>query len=145
MKKLLFILLIITNICYSQNEQQSIIGEWNATDFDGNKSKMIFSNDNYVSMTINGEFVDGNNLVVKSGENNGQKAFIRYEIDNSSLPIKIDFIAIKLDGEKFVEKGRIVGILEFLNETEMRINLSFTERETEFSDTSKKTTIYLKK
>jgi hypothetical protein len=145
MKKLLLILFIITNLCYSQNAQQNIIGEWIATDFDGNVSKMIFSYDNYISMTINGEFVDGKNFVIKGGKNDGQKGFMKYEIDDSSLPIKIDIVAIKFEGGKNIEKGRILGILDFLNKTEMRINMSFSgPRESEFNESNQENTIYLK-
>lgn len=144
MKKLLLVLFILTNICYSQNAQKNIIGEWIATDFDGNVSNMIFSNDNYISMTINGEFVDGKNFVIKGGKNDGQKAFMKYEIDDSSLPIKIDIVAIKFEGGKNIEKGRILGILDFLN-NEMRINMSFGgPRESGFDDSNKENTIYLK-
>ena len=89
MKNLILIFFILTNICYSQDIKENIVGDWNGIDIDGNKEKMIFSNDNYVSMTINGEFIDGKNYVIKRGKNNGQKGFIKYEIDNTSLPAKI--------------------------------------------------------
>jgi hypothetical protein len=144
MKKLLLIFFIITNICYSQDIKETIVGDWIGIDIDGNKEKMIFSNDNYVSMTINGEFMDGRNYVVKGGKNVGQKGFIKYEIDNSSLPIKIDVIAIMLENNQIVEKGRILGILDFINKNEMKINLSYSGiRETEFNDSNKENTINL--
>lgn len=146
MKKLLFIFFIITNICHSQNVQKDIVGEWNSTDFDGNVSKMIFSNDNYISMTINGEFIDGKNFVIKGGKNAGQKGLLKYEIDDSSLPIKFDIIAIKLEKGINVEQGRILGILDFLNKTEIKIIMSFSgKRESVFNDSNKENIILLKK
>ena len=146
MKKLLFIFFIITNICHSQNAQQNIVGEWIATDFDGNVSKMIFGNDNYISLTINGKFIDGKNFVTKGGKNDGQKGGMKYEIDDSSLPIKFDIIAIKFEKGINVEKGRILGILDFSNRTEMKIIMSFSgKRESEFNDSNKENVILLKK
>jgi len=107
---------------------------------------MIFSNDNYVSMTINGEFIDGKNYVIKRGKNNGQKGFIKYEIDNTSLPAKIDIIVLTLENNQETEKGRILGILNFINENEMKINLNFGGfRESEFNDSNKENTITLKR
>ena len=86
-------------------------------------------------MSINGEFVDGKNYVIRGGKNDGQKMFVKYEIDDSGLPIKIDIIVIKPENDKNFEKGRILGILDFSNKMETRMNLNFNGiRESEFND-----------
>jgi hypothetical protein len=145
-KPIAILLLFIVNICYSQSAKESIIGEWIATDLYGSESEIIFSNDNYISMSINGEFIDGKNYVIRGGKNDGQKMFVKYEIDDSDLPIKIDIIVIKPENDKNVEKGRILGILDFSNKTETRMNLNFNgTRESEFNDSNINSTIYLKR
>lgn len=107
---------------------------------------MLFTNDNYISMSINGEFIDGKNYVINGRKNDSQKAFIKYEIDDSVLPIKIDIIVIKPQNDKDVETGRILGILDFSNKTETRMNLSFDgTRESEFNDSNINSAIHLLK
>ena len=76
-------------------------------DYSGNNSDFILTSDNYVSMSINGEFIDGKNFVVRVGKNNGQKGELKYSINYEKNPIEIDFIAIKDNEEKegFMQVG----------------------------------------
>lgn len=51
---ILFLLLINSNL-YSQETKFDIVGIWNSVDISKNESKTIFTQDGYVSMTVNGE------------------------------------------------------------------------------------------
>ncbi|OWR12828.1 hypothetical protein CDW55_12310 [Chryseobacterium sp. VAUSW3] len=82
-------------------------------------------------MSINGEFIDGKNFIVRGGINNGQKAELKYSINYEKNPIEIDFIAIK-DNE---EKGRILGAIKQINENEFLMTMSFDgKRDLNFTD-----------
>lgn len=134
MRRVLLLFLLTTTFCNAQTPKQSIVGEWTATDFDGNVSNMIFTQDFFISMTIGTEFIDGKNFIVKGGKDDGQKRILKYELDTTSFPIKIDVIALEIVNGIPSEKGRLLGILEYLNETEMRFNLNFeNSREIEFT------------
>jgi hypothetical protein len=122
MKKYKTILLLIFLSFYaiktnSQNSQ-TLIGKWKGTDFWKNKTDLIFTEDKNVSLTVNGEVIGGENFVV-----NGIKAELKYEVDLTKNPIWIDLIAI--EKETKIEKGRIKGILKYINENNLEILLDF--------------------
>lgn len=117
---LLFFLLFNSNL-YSQETKFDIVGVWNSEDYWNNKSKTIFSKDGYVSLTINGEEIDGKNFIIHGGPNDGQKAELKYEIDSEKSPIKIDLVAIK-DNQ---EKGRILGIIVPVHHTKFLMIINF--------------------
>lgn len=146
MKRVLLLFLLITTCCNAQTAKQTVVGEWTATDFDGNVSTMIFTDDFFISMTIGTEVIDGKNFIVKGGKNDGQKGILKYELDTTSFPIKIDVVAFEIIDGVTNEKGRLLGILEFLNETEMRFNLNFeNNREFEFTEANAIGTLNLKR
>ena len=101
----------------SQNNQ-ILIGKWYRTDYWKNKSNLIFTEDKNVSLTIIGEIISGKNFLV-----NGIKAELKYEDDLTKNPIWIDLIAI--EKETKLEKGRIKGILKYINDNNLEILLNF--------------------
>lgn len=121
----------------------NIVGDWNWTDYWENKSDFILSSDNYVSMSINGEFIDGKKFVVRGGKNNGQIGELKYSINYEKTPIEMDLIAIK-DNE---EKGRILCSIKLLNVNEFLMTMSFDgNRDTNFTtDNSEKIVIVKRK
>lgn len=146
MKKILVLFLFLANITYSQTKKETLVGNWSATDNKGIKNKMVFSNDDFVSMTINGEFIDGKNFVVKGGKNNGQKGTLKYEIDESTVPMKMDIIASAIEKGKPIEKGRLLAILDFINNDEIKINISLNQnRASEFNEANEDSTILLQR
>ena len=62
---------IFSNYVFAQ--KVNLAGNWTNIDYDKNKSDFILSEDNYVSMSVNGEFIDGKNYIIKGGKNAGQK------------------------------------------------------------------------
>ncbi len=110
----LFVLLFISLTSSGQNKKIDLMGVWKLTDYDKNESVFILSDDEYVSLSINGEFIDGKKFIVRGGKNDGQIAELKYSIDYDKNPLEIDFIAIK-DNE---EKGRILGAIRIINENE---------------------------
>ncbi len=117
---IIFLTLINSNL-YSQETKFDIVGVWNSIDISKNKSKTTFTKDGYVSMTVNGEEIDGKSFIIRGGLNDGQKAELKYEINYKLNPINIDLVAIK--DEK--EKGRILGIIKPMDENKFLMVLSF--------------------
>ncbi|MFD0991054.1 hypothetical protein ACFQ1R_13175 [Mariniflexile jejuense] len=112
---------IVIFSCASSGILQSedkLVGKWNGTDFWNNKSDLIFTTDKNVSMTLNGEILGGENFEIK-----GTKAELKYEIDSSKDPIWIDFIAIEKESK--IEKGRIKGIMRFIDENNVELLMNF--------------------
>ncbi|MFP3468395.1 hypothetical protein, partial [Leifsonia sp. SIMBA_070] len=61
-------------------------------------------------------------------------------------PIKMDIIASSLEKGKAVEKGRLLAIVDFINNDEIKINLSLNQtRATEFNETNEDNTILLQR
>lgn len=110
----LLIGLFISLALSSQNKKIDLTGIWKLTDYDKNESVFILSEDNFVSMSLNGEMIDGKKFIVRGGKNNGQIAELKYSINYDTTPIEIDLIAIK-DKE---EKGRLLGSIKPINENE---------------------------
>ena len=122
LKILLLILFLFNANVYSQTTAFNITGNWNATDYLGlQESTTIFTQDGYISMTINGEKIDGKNFIIHGGPNDGQKGEMKYEINLKTSPIQIDIIALKDN----IEKGRILGIIIPANQTKCFMLLSF--------------------
>lgn len=117
------LLFLFFNNCFAQSETNKLdlLGNWILIDYWQNKSDFILTSDNYVSLSINGEFIDGKNFIVRGGKNDGQKAELKYSINYEKNPVEIDFIAIK-DNE---EKGRILGVIKVLNKNEFMMTMSF--------------------
>ncbi|MCS3531597.1 hypothetical protein [Chryseobacterium sp. JUb7] len=120
--KIFFLFVLILNLDVSAQEVElDLIGNWNLTDFWSNESKTIFTKDGYISMTINGEKIDGKNFIIRGGPNDGEKGEMKYTINTKISPIQIDIIALKDN----IEKGRILGIIIPVNHTKMLMVLSF--------------------
>lgn len=117
---LLLALVLNLNVC-AQEIEFNVIGNWRLTDFWSNESKTIFTKDGYVSMTINGEKIDGKNFIIRGGPNDGDKGEMKYVINTKRSPIQIDIIALKDN----IEKGRILGIIIPVHHTKMLMLLGF--------------------
>ena len=130
--KISLLFLFFINCSAQQKPQKTnLVGSWIWTDYWENKSDFILTSDNYVSMSINGEFIDGKNFIVRGGKNDGQKGELKYSINYDKNPIEIDFIAIK-DNE---EKGRILGAIKPINEYEFLMTMSFDgKRDVNFAE-----------
>jgi len=121
-KYIFSIVFFLTNLLlYSQSSIFNIVGIWNSSDYSKNESKTIFSKDGYVSLTINGEEIDGENFKIHGGSNNGEKAELKYEINYEKNPMQIDFIAVKDN----IERGRILGIIIPYNKDKFILLMSF--------------------
>jgi len=117
---ILFILILNLNI-FAQKKEFDIVGNWEMTDFWSNKSATVFTNDGYISITINGEKIDGKNFIIRGGPHDGEKGEMKYVINANKSPIQIDVIALKDN----IEKGRILGIIIPVNHTKILMLLSF--------------------
>lgn len=143
----IFLVLLLLFSCYTFSQTTSkIIGEWSGIDSDGNQDKFIFTEDNYASMTIGSEFIDGKKYIIRGGKNDGKSGELKYSIDYSKTPFTIDFIASMLENNNLVEKGRILGIIKFINDTEMLLAFSFSgKRDADFSGKNMSTLMTLTK
>ena len=142
LKIALFFLFFINFSAQNMTKKPNFIGNWIWTDYWQNQSDFILTSDNYVSMSINGEFIDGKNFIVRGGKNDGQKAELKYSINLEKKPIEIDFIAIKDDKEK----GRILGAIKLINENEFLMTMSFDgKRDLNFTDKNAEKIMTLKR
>lgn len=134
MKAIIILLFISASICSAQNAKTQIIGSWKTADLEEGLSELKFGEENFMSLTLNGEIMDGKNYVVKGGKNDGTKGLIKYEIDENVVPVTLDIVGYTLVDGMPIEVGRMLGIIEFLSSNELKINLSFSgPREKEFS------------
>jgi hypothetical protein len=130
-KTLLLILIVVNSVSYSQNKKLNLVGNWSMTDYWGNKSDFILSEDNYASMSVNGEFIDGKNFIIHGGKNDGQKGEMKYLINHEITPIELDLVVMKENKEM----GRILGVIKPLNENEFLMIWSFDgKRNSDFFD-----------
>lgn len=137
MKNAVCVLILFSfNSLFSQSSK-TIIGEWNAIDTWENKSKFIFSEDGYISMMINNEFVDGRNFIIRGRKNNNEKAEIKYSVDYTKNPIEIDIIALKNEDGKPKEYGRMLCILKFVSNDETILIISMGKRDLDFNTENK--------
>ncbi|MEN5308350.1 hypothetical protein ABE425_12625 [Chryseobacterium cucumeris] len=122
LKSVIAFILIIGFQAKAQKSQFNIVGNWESIDYWKSKGKAGFTKDGYVSITINGEEIDGKNFIIHGGPDNGQKGELKYKIDMEKTPIHIDFIALK-DNQ---EKGRLLGIIVPINDSKflMLINMN---------------------
>lgn len=133
-KILLLILIVVNSSSYSQIKKLNLVGNWNMTDYWGNKSDFILSEDNYASMTVNGEFIDGKSFIIHGGKNDGQKGEMKYIINYEKTPIELDLVAMKENKEM----GRILGVIKLINENEFLMIWSFDgKRNSDFSENNK--------
>src|SRR5690554_4145309 len=138
LKCLLVVTLLMSQLSTAQNQETDFTGKWTMTDYWNNESPLILSEDNYVSISINGEFIDGKNFVVQDG----RKGELKYLINTDKSPIEIDLICI-MDNE---EKGRILGIIQLINDGEFLMTLSFDGvRNSNFDDTNKENIVKVKR
>lgn len=137
-----FVILFSFNSLFAQ-DSNTIVGEWNATDFWKNDSKFIFSEDGYISMTINGQFIDGKNFTIRGGEKDGEKAEMKYEINHTKTPIELDIVALKTENGKPKEYGRMLCLLKFIDTNEAYLIISKGVRDSDFNDENKERIVKL--
>ncbi len=139
---LLITLIFVSTNSNAQSKKNDFVGNWIASDHLSNQNPIIFSEDNYISMSINGEFIDGKNFIIKGGKNNGKKGEFKYSINTDKNPMEIDLIAI-MDND---ERGRILGTIKPIDENNFLMILSFDGvRDTNFDDTNKENIIKVKR
>lgn len=130
LKSVIAAILIMGFQAKAQKSQFSIVGNWESIDYWKSKGKAAFTKDGYVSITINGEEIDGKNFIIHGGPNNGQKGEFKYKIDTDKRPIQIDFIALK-DNQ---EKGRLLGIIVPVNDSKFFMQISIDGKRPENID-----------
>ncbi|RZN79936.1 MAG: hypothetical protein EVB11_12105 [Winogradskyella sp.] len=113
---------------FSIDGEKTYVGKWKGKD-QGEIGFLTLTEDNYAIFEFNGQIVGG-----KSYNSQGVDASMKYTVDTSSEPYKIDFII--LDNSEGEELGRLKGIIKMNNRNEMEMAMTFgggTERPTDFS------------
>ncbi|SFH92066.1 hypothetical protein [Halpernia frigidisoli] len=145
MKKILqVILLFICFLSFKAQTNEDLIGKWQGVDSTKNIWSITFSKDNFISFSINGEFIDGKNFKIHGGSNDGKFGQVIYKVDFKSNPIKINLIAKFKKGDLIIEKGILKGFLKFVNKNEILILLDFENKNyTNFTEENKNDTARL--
>ena len=112
-----FIFLVILLFSTDTFCQNTHIGFWKGID-QGEIGFINITENGYALFIISNDSMGGEKFTV-----NGVQAKMTYTIDYNTQPIKIDFIVIRLDRNE--EVGRLLGIIEFIGDTKMKIRFSF--------------------
>ena len=120
--------------------QNTHIGLWKGIDDKGELGYLNLDEKGYTFLIIKGDTIGGEKF-----SQNGIEAKMKYEIDYSTSPKKIDFIVTRTDNGQ--ELGRLLGIIDFIGDDEMKIRFSFTksERPKDFLPPDNDDTVILKK
>jgi len=113
-----FTIFLLTHLfSFNSYGQKSHIGIWKGAD-NGQIGMLDFKQSGFVTLELNNEIIGGEKF-----SQNGIDAQLTYSIDYNSKPIKIDFIVSRLDTGK--EVGRLLGIIEFIGDTRMKVRINF--------------------
>ncbi|WP_435413031.1 hypothetical protein [Psychroserpens mesophilus] len=122
---LLFILIPLLSFNTSLADKQ-LIGKWEGKDEKNKVGTIIFDNEGYATIQIDGQAFGGKEFDV-----NGNKASMTYSINREVKPVEIDFIITSL--ETHIEM-RMLMIAEFDGDNTMTIASDFNNtRPTEFN------------
>lgn len=128
-KNLSILILSLVFFCsFSLKDSPSYVGKWKGDD-KGDVGYLTLSEDNYATFEFNGEIMGG-----KSFDHKGTSASMKYKVDTSYSPYRIDFVIIDNGNED--ELGRLKGIVKMIESNKMRLALGFgeSERPTDFSE-----------
>lgn len=111
----LFFIIILSSLTSQSQElnKTNLIGKWVAKGEETRISYIIFEKEGYATFEIEGEVIGGKDFTIK-----GEKAEMKYEINNNVEPNQIDFIVTKLEkGEQMkllcIAKFKSKNILHF--------------------------------
>ena len=98
-------------------KRHSIVGKWSGS-AKGKTGTMVFSEDGYITMTINGETLGGKNFKTESGD----VVNTLYTVNYKKKPHWIDVTVKNAAGEKLQS---FKGIFEFVKQNSLRVRISF--------------------
>lgn len=143
-KKILLLFLFSSAICFSQS-LKDLYGKWSEV----NKEKLgsfTFFPDGYAMMIQGGKIIDGRNYSIPEGPDKGKKGHIKYTVDFTNKPYKINLTASYNDGYKEIELNQFLqGFIEFIKEDEMLFFLDFDHERPEKLDPLSPNTVILKR
>ena len=120
MKKILLLFLIPLTLTSfngsTKSEDFNIVGKWKGDD--GNDvGYLVFLEDNYAYLEIEGQIIGGKEFEVK-----GKKGSMTYVLDYTTNPIQIDLITTRFDTDKTL---KLLGIIDIINKNEVIVSLGF--------------------
>lgn len=127
MKKLLLVLILFPLLSFNSSKAEiNITGTWKGLDETKEIGYMIFDNDGFATIEVEGQTYGG-----KEFEMNNKKASMTYSINFDTEPIQVDFVISLFDSK---EERRMLLIAEFKDEDTMILASNFnSERPTEFN------------
>ena len=127
MKKILLLFIIVPLLSFNSSiSEKNIIGKWKGEDGKNIIGLMIFENDGYATIEINGEIYGG-----KEFEINGEKGSMRYSTNFDLDPIQIDLIITFLESK---DQIKMLFIAEFQDKDTIILASKFSnKRPTEFN------------
>lgn len=144
-RNLLLFFLAIYSCCFAQSAD-SLLGKWSGKDRSNKIGAFTFFPDNYVAVEINDMVIDGRNYIIPAGSNKGKKANVKYSVDFSAKPYKLSINAFYKDQNDTIEESQFLnGLIEFVGENQLLIQLDFDKENLEKIDPSGKSTLVLNK
>jgi hypothetical protein len=137
--RLFFIFLMVSFFSPDSFCQNSHIGFWKGVE-NGEIGYVKITENGFALFIIGSDSMGGEKFTV-----NGVDAKMTYRFDYNTKPIQVDFIVVRLDDNQ--EVGRLLGIVEFIGDTKIKIRFSFDnpERPIDFMPEGNSDTIILEK
>ncbi|WP_312076109.1 hypothetical protein [Chryseobacterium sp.] len=143
-KNLIFLLTFVFGIFFSQSVEK-LHGRWKGKDESSVQGSFTFFKNNFVLFEIEGVKVDGRKYEIPDGPNQGKIGHVKYEVDFTEKPYRLDIVAsIDDNNEKVLNDQKFLrGFIEFKNENEMLLQVNFSDQRLEKIDPKSPDTILL--
>lgn len=103
---------------FPQTSDTRHLGKWEGDDETG-VGYLILDDEDYATIKADGQVLGGKSSVV-----GGTEVYMLYKIDYSTTPFQIDFIIHQLKDD--LELRRLMGIMEFVDDNNLKMALGFT-------------------
>ncbi|NIF04993.1 hypothetical protein F3J23_06015 [Chryseobacterium sp. Tr-659] len=136
-KSLLIILLLFFGLCFSQTEKD-LLGKWVGSNGNG-KVYVTFYPDGYISFNVTS--MPEKDFIIPEGPHKGKKAKIKYKIDSSGTPFKVQLFISFHNGREIEESEFNKGLIEFTKKNEMLFYMDTDNTEPDKIDPSSPDTV----
>lgn len=103
---------------FPQTSDTRHLGKWESDDGTG-VGYLILDEEDYATLKADGQVMGGKSSIMR-----GVEVYMLYEIDYQTTPVEIDFVVYQLKDD--TEMARLKGILEFIDENNMKLALGFS-------------------
>lgn len=115
-------------VCFSQS-LKDLYGKWTGFDEQNKRGSFTFFSDGYTYVEFEGMIIDGRNYIIPDGPNKGKVGHVNYTVDFSKTPFKFTLTASYNGQNNEIEESKFLkGLIEFINENEIRLFIDFDNK-----------------